>query len=69
MVIICINTHFFKSVVFFLSGYFHSVTVTTGGFGNSVKVSVELVVEAVNLEPASQPFEVVCHPRASTPEF
>uniref|UniRef100_A0A251SFU9 Uncharacterized protein n=1 Tax=Helianthus annuus TaxID=4232 RepID=A0A251SFU9_HELAN len=51
MVIICINTHFFKSVVFFCL------------------VSVELVVEAVNLESASQPFEVVYHSRASTPEF
>ncbi|KAJ0759458.1 putative auxin response factor domain-containing protein [Helianthus annuus] len=37
-----------------------------GGFGNIVKVSVELVVEAANLASASQPFEVVYHPRAST---
>ncbi|XP_021982245.1 auxin response factor 16-like isoform X2 [Helianthus annuus] len=36
---------------------------------NSVKVSVELVVEAANLEFASQPFEVLYHPRTSTPEF
>ncbi|KAF5814184.1 putative auxin response factor [Helianthus annuus] len=42
------------------------MVIIFGGFGNTVKVSVELVVEAVNLASASRPFEVVYHPRAST---
>ncbi|MFS7913184.1 putative auxin response factor [Helianthus anomalus] len=40
-----------------------------GGFGNSVKVSVDLVVEVANLASNSRPFEVVYHPRASMSVF
>ncbi|XP_076895777.1 auxin response factor 16-like [Bidens hawaiensis] len=39
------------------------------GFGESGKVSVESVVEAVKRAASGCPFEVVYYPRASTPEF
>ncbi|XP_076947015.1 auxin response factor 16-like [Bidens hawaiensis] len=39
------------------------------GFGESGKVSVESVVDAVKRAASGRPFEVVYYPRASTPEF